>query len=95
MPEKLVTSCDDPSGGAAEIILFSSSPDYGEATEELPARYEGEALHTGFNARYLLDVCSVMDGETISLQMETPLSPCLIQEPESPGFKCVVMPIKI
>jgi len=78
-----------------KIILFSSSPDYGEATEELPARYEGEALNTGFNARYLLDVCGVMDGETISLQMETPLSPCLIQEPESPGFKCVVMPIKI
>ncbi|MGQ0667690.1 MAG: DNA polymerase III subunit beta [Nitrospiraceae bacterium] len=78
-----------------KIILFASSPDYGEATEELPARYEGEALNTGFNARYLLDVCSVMDGETISLQMETPLSPCLIQEPESPGFKCVVMPIKI
>jgi DNA polymerase-3 subunit beta len=78
-----------------KIILFSSSPDYGEATEELPARYDGEALNTGFNARYLLDVCSVMDGETVSLQMETPLSPCLIQEPESPGFKCVVMPIKI
>ncbi|HXV68672.1 MAG TPA: DNA polymerase III subunit beta [Nitrospira sp.] len=78
-----------------KVILFSSSPDYGEATEELPARYEGDALNTGFNARYLLDVCGVMDGETISLQMETPLSPCLIQEPESPGFKCVVMPIKI
>lgn len=80
---------------AGKIVLFSSSPDYGEATEELPANYEGEALNTGFNARYLLDVCGVMDGETISLQMETPLSPCLIQEPESPGFKCVVMPIKI
>ncbi len=78
-----------------KMTLFSSSPDYGEATEELPARYEGEALSAGFNARYLLDVFSVMDGESVSLQMETPLSPCLIQEPESPGFKCVVMPIKI
>ncbi|MCP9448571.1 MAG: DNA polymerase III subunit beta [Nitrospira sp.] len=77
------------------MTLFSSSPDYGEAVEELPARYEGETLSSGFNARYLLDVFSVMDGETVSLQMETPLSPCLIQEPESPGFKCVVMPIKI
>jgi DNA polymerase-3 subunit beta len=77
------------------LILFSSNPDYGEATEELPARYEGEALNTGFNARYLLDVFGVMDGESISLQMEGPLSPCLIQEAESPGFKCVVMPIKI
>lgn len=80
---------------SGKLTLFSSSPDYGEATEELPARYEGEALNTGFNARYFLDVMSVLDGEGISLQMETPLSPCLIQEPESPGFKCVVMPIKI
>jgi DNA polymerase-3 subunit beta len=78
-----------------KMTLFSSSPDYGEATEELPARYEGEAHSSGFNARYLLDVFGVMDGEHVSLQMETPLSPCLIQEPESPGFKCVVMPIKI
>jgi len=77
------------------MTLFSSSPDYGEATEELVATYDGEALNTGFNARYLLDVFSIMDGETISLQMDTPLSPCLIQESESPGFKCVVMPIKI
>ncbi|HEX5645462.1 MAG TPA: DNA polymerase III subunit beta [Nitrospira sp.] len=80
---------------SGKMTLFSSSPDYGEATEELPARYEGEAHSSGFNARYLLDVFGVMDGEHISLQMETPLSPCLIQESESPGFKCVVMPIKI
>lgn len=80
---------------SGKMTLYSSSPDYGEATEELPAQYEGETLNTGFNARYLLDVFNVMDGETLSLQMETPLSPCLVQEPESPGFKCVVMPIKV
>ncbi|MBX3236726.1 MAG: DNA polymerase III subunit beta [Nitrospiraceae bacterium] len=77
------------------MTLFASNPDYGEATEELPARYEGDALQTGFNARYLLDAFSVMDGESVTLQMDSSLSPCLIQEPESPGFKCVVMPIKI
>ncbi|MDF0675694.1 MAG: DNA polymerase III subunit beta [Nitrospira sp.] len=77
------------------MTLFTSSPDYGEASEDVPVRYEGDSLSTGFNARYLLDVFSVMDGESISMQMETPLSPCLIQEPENPGFKCVVMPIKI
>ncbi|MDH5667468.1 MAG: DNA polymerase III subunit beta [Nitrospira sp.] len=78
-----------------KMTLFSSSPDYGEAIEEIPASYEGETLSSGFNARYLLDVFSVMDGEKVSLQMDTPLSPCLVQESESPGFKCVVMPIKI
>ncbi len=80
---------------AGKMTLFSSNPDLGEATEELAVRYDGEALNTGFNARYLIDVFGVMDGETIALHMDTPLSPCLIQEPESPGFKCVVMPIKV
>jgi DNA polymerase-3 subunit beta len=83
------------SSAPGRLTLFSSNPDYGEATEEMSAQYDGEALNTGFNARYLLDVFDVMDGEKVSLQMESALSPCLIQEAETPGFKCVVMPIKI
>lgn len=78
-----------------KLSLFSSNPDYGEATEELPARYAGEAITTGFNARYLLDVLSVVDGDAVALQMETPLSPCLVREPDNPRFTCVVMPIKV
>ncbi len=80
---------------AGRMTLFSSNPDFGEATEELPAKYAGDTLTTGFNARYLLDVLSVVDGESVSLQMETPLSPCLIREPGNAGFTCVVMPIKV
>ncbi|MBI4400228.1 MAG: DNA polymerase III subunit beta [Nitrospirae bacterium] len=80
---------------SGHMTLFSSNPDFGEATEELPARYTGETLTTGFNARYLLDVLGVMDGESVSMQMETPLSPCLIREPDKAGFTCVVMPIKV
>lgn len=77
------------------VTLFSSNPDFGEATEELQARYEGQTLVTGFNARYLLDVLAVVDGGGVTLQMEAPLSPCLIRDPESPGFASVVMPVKV
>ena len=80
---------------SGHMTLFSSNPDFGEATEELPARYGGEPMTTGFNARYLLEVLGVIDEETVSLQMDTPLSPCLIREPGNAGFTCVVMPIKI
>jgi DNA polymerase-3 subunit beta len=81
--------------GSNRITLFSSNPDFGEATEDLPAKYSGESVSTGFNARYLLDVLSVMDGESIQMQMDTPLSPCLVREPGNAGFTCVVMPIKV
>lgn len=78
-----------------KMTLFSNNPDLGEATEEIGIKYNGETLTTGFNARYLLDVLNVMDGDSISLQMDAPLSPCLIREPDNAGFTCVVMPIKV
>ncbi len=80
---------------SGSLTLFSSNPDFGEATEDLAATYNGDSFTTGFNARYLLDVLGVMDGESVSLQMETALSPCLVREPGNPGFTCVVMPIKV
>jgi DNA polymerase-3 subunit beta len=80
---------------AGKMTLFSSNPDFGEATEELSAQYKGETMTTGFNARYLLDVLGVMDGEAVSMQMDNPLSPCLIREPGNADFTCVVMPIKV
>ena len=80
---------------SGKITLFSSNPDFGEATEELPAQYKGETLTTGFNARYLLDVLGIVDGESVTLQMDAPLSPCLVREPGNSGFTCVVMPVKV
>ena len=80
---------------SGKIVLFSSNPDFGEATEELPAQYKGESLTTGFNARYLLDVLGIVDGESVTMQMDAPLSPCLVREPGNSGFTCVVMPVKV
>jgi DNA polymerase-3 subunit beta len=40
-------------------------------------------------------VLAVVDGDAITMQMDTPLSPCLIREPGDTGFTCVVMPVKV
>ena len=77
------------------IALFSSHPDMGEAQEEIPASFNGEEFSAGFNARYLLDVLGVMESETVALNMEASLSPCLIREMDNPLFQTVVMPVKV
>lgn len=77
------------------ITLFSSHPDMGEAKEDIPASFNGEEFSAGFNARYLLEVLGVVESETVALNMEAPLSPCLIREPESSAFQAVVMPVKV
>ncbi len=80
---------------ADHVHLSSKSPDLGEAEEEIASTYKGEVFVAGFNARYFLDVLSVIETESLSLQMETGLSPCLIQEQGNPSFKAVVMPVKV
>jgi len=78
------------------ITLFSSHPDMGEATEEIQAKFNGKEFSAGFNARYLLEVLMIMDGDSMELQMEAPLSPCLLKETKNEKlFKAVVMPVKV
>ena len=77
------------------ITLLSSHPDMGEANEEIPAGFAGEEFSAGFNARYLLDVLGVMESETVVLNMEASLSPCLIREKDNALFQAVVMPVKV
>ena len=81
--------------GKKAITLFSSHPDMGEAKEEIPASFNGEDFSAGFNARYLLDVLGVMESETVVLNMEASLSPCLIREQGNALFQAVVMPVKV
>ena len=80
---------------AEMLTLYSSNPDLGEATEELPVQYRGESLTTGFNARYFLDALAAMDSEIVHLEMKSALSPCVLKPEGDPGFLCVVMPMKV
>src|SRR5437899_11173311 len=80
---------------AGTPTLHTSNPDLGEATEEVPAQYRGESLTTGCNARYVLDALAVMDGDSVTLEINNPLSPCLMKSRGDPGFLCVVRPMRI
>lgn len=77
------------------LVLSTNNPEVGEASEELSVDYQGEGVAIGFNSRYLMDVLSAMDRETIRLELNDPLSPCLILEEGNEGYKCVVMPMRV
>jgi DNA polymerase-3 subunit beta len=77
------------------LTLSTNNPEIGEANETLPVAYKGEGLTIGFNSRYLLDVLMAMDRESVSLELNDPLSPCLITEEGNEGYRCVVMPMRV
>jgi DNA polymerase-3 subunit beta len=77
------------------IILSTNNPEIGEASEELAVDYSGEGIAIGFNSRYLMDVLMSMDREQIAIELNDPLSPCLITEDGDENYKCVVMPMRV
>jgi len=80
---------------SGKVILSSINPDVGEAREEMAAQYKGEDISIGYNARYLIDAVQSMDGESIKIELQEPLSPSLLLEAEEKGYKCVIMPMRV
>jgi DNA polymerase-3 subunit beta len=78
-----------------KLTVSSSSPDLGEAKEEVAVEYKGDKLTLGFNARYMLDVLGAMTTDRFSLELHDPLSPVLIKEEGTENYKCVIMPMRI
>jgi DNA polymerase-3 subunit beta len=75
--------------------VSSSNPDFGEAHEELSVQYRGDSFEVGFNAKYFLDVLSVLEDDEAVLKMGDDTSPCLIKSETDPGFTHIIMPMRL
>lgn len=77
------------------LHISSSNPELGEAMEDMEVEYGAAPLTIGFNARYLLDVLTVLDEERIRLLLKDELSPAIIMGEASKEFLSVVMPMRL
>ena len=66
-----------------------------EAAEELEVEYRGEALDIGFNVQYLLEALSTLASETVTLNLRDQNSSCLLTDRDNPGYRYVVMPMRL
>ena len=78
------------------ISISANNPDLGEAVEEIDVDYRGTLLTVGFNARYLIDVLSVLGtAGDVEFQLRDELSPSLIRKEGDEGYLYVVMPMRL
>jgi len=77
------------------LRIASSNAEQEEAREELEVDYAGDPIETGFNVTYLTDVLSNMGQEMVKIELQDGAASALFSVPEQPGFKYVVMPMRI
>ncbi|MHA7818557.1 MAG: DNA polymerase III subunit beta [Erythrobacter sp.] len=78
-----------------KVTLSVTSPDNGNAAEELMADYKSDGFEIGFNANYLKDILGQFDAEEVELHLADAGAPTLIRENEKSPALYVLMPMRV
>lgn len=80
----------------ATLTISASSPEAGSATEEVeldePCTTQ---MEIGFNAKYLLDITTRVEGERLRILLADPSAPSILQDADDLGALYVLMPLRV
>jgi DNA polymerase III subunit beta len=82
----------DLSEGVLEID--TNNPSVGQGSEQVDVSYDGDPVTIGFNARYFIDILSVLHDDEVKLELSGSLDPVVVKDPND-LFIGVVMPMRI
>lgn len=78
-----------------KIVVSANSPSVGQNTVEVEAKVSGEENEIAFNVRYLLDLFSNVEDETMVFEMTGPLNPGVFKIQNDTSFLHIIMPIRV
>ncbi|MCC5951491.1 MAG: DNA polymerase III subunit beta [Acidimicrobiia bacterium] len=76
------------------LELSVTTQDYGNALEQVDAKYEGSELTVAFNPEYLTAGVEAATGDEVTIETIDNLKPSLVSSPESPEYRYVLMPVR-
>lgn len=77
-------------------IFLSARTASGEARDICPSSGDGGKLEIGFNNRYLMDALKYAPADTVRLELNTGISPCVITPVEGEeSFLYMVLPVRL
>ena len=77
------------------VTLSASNQDASSASDEIEVSYDGAPIEIGFNARYLMEITSQIQGEVMQMSLADAGAPSLIQAPGDDANVFVLMPMRV
>lgn len=79
-----------------KLTLSVNNPEGGSATEQMEAEFNGKGpLEIGFNARYLLDIASQLDGDMAHFKLADSGAPTIVRDGDDQSALYVLMPMRV
>ena len=80
-----------------KVEIASSSPEFGEAKEQIVVDYDGSPVTICFNAQYMLDFLSVVETDSVALEFKDEMSQAVMKPVGAEGYEYtyVIMPMRV
>jgi DNA polymerase-3 subunit beta len=77
------------------LILSATNEENGSANEALEASYDSDSIDIGFNSRYVLEMLSCFEGDSVQFTFSDGGAPALVKDPANVSAVYVIMPMRI
>ena len=77
-----------------DLMVIMSNSQNGDVHEELQIQKEGNDIEIAFNAKYFIDVLKVIEGEEITIEFTTNVSPSIIRPINNEDYLYLVLPAR-
>jgi DNA polymerase-3 subunit beta len=80
-----------------KVEIASSSPEFGEAKEQIVVDYDGSPVTICFNAQYVLDFLGVVETDSVALEFKDEMSQAVMKPVGAEGYDYtyVIMPMRV
>lgn len=78
-----------------QMTVSAQSVEVGGNQSEIEASVEGQPVEIAFNAKYLMDILSVLRSDQVVYDVSTPSSPGVVRPVDDSEFTHVIMPMHI
>jgi len=77
------------------VVMAVNNPESGNATDEVAAQYDDEAMDVGFNAKYLAEITRVLPNGDFKMMLADGGAPTLFLSDAAPNLALVLMPMRV
>ncbi len=78
-----------------DMMTITSRSEEGDVREELAIDKEGNDIEIGFNSKYVSDVIKEISDETVTLNLKTSVTPCVVRPVEGDAYEYLILPVRI
>ena len=78
-----------------ELTISAETPEVGDASEAMPAPFNGDPLEIAFNPEFLIAGIESIESDELVLRLSSPLRPGLLRPVEGEDYSYLVMPIRL